>query len=144
MEYDEVTRRADSIWKFIETSNIEKPDNFMTQVEQAEPDEVLRLLIARLGSTGATGARWEALRDATNAVMSSRLSTREVAAMDRLNASTTRLMWVGIGVSIVGVGASLAQTGHAMRLVGIALALFGVAVSVFMGILRGTGKGPRW
>jgi hypothetical protein len=109
MEYDEVARRADSIWKFIETPNIEKPDKFMAQVEQAEPDEVLRLLIARLGSTGTTGATWEALRDATNAVMNSRLSANQVGAMDRLNKSTTRLMWVGIAVAIVGVGVGLTQ-----------------------------------
>ena len=102
---DEIASRANEIWK-----SIAKPDEFMSLVERADVDlAVLRLLIARLGSTGTTGAEWEALRDATNAVVNSRLSAKQVAAMDSLNKSTTLLMWVGIVVAIVGVGVGLVQ-----------------------------------
>ena len=100
---DERTGHADEIWK-----SIGKPDDFMALVERADP-EVIRLLIARLGSTGTTGATWEALRDATNAVMNSRLSANQVAAMDSLNRSTTLLAKVGIAVAAVGVAVSVSQ-----------------------------------
>jgi hypothetical protein len=100
---DERTARADEIWK-----SIAKPDDFMLLVERSDP-EVLHLLIARLGSTGATGASWEALRDAVNAVMNSRLSANQVAAMDRLDRSTTLLAKVGIAVAAVGVAVSVIQ-----------------------------------
>jgi hypothetical protein len=96
-------KRADEIWK-----SVEKPDEYMAHVEDADL-EVLRLLVARLGSTGNIGAKFEALREATVAAMNSRLSQNQVDAMDRLNRSTTHLARVGIGVAVVAVIVGIIQ-----------------------------------
>ncbi len=98
-----IKEQADEIWK-----SVDDLDKFVERLEQVDLS-VVRVLIARLGSTGILGAQYEARRDAAIAVLQSRLATHQVNALERLNSSTTYLAKVGIVVAIVAAIAAIVQ-----------------------------------
>lgn len=103
MSDENIKKDANEIWKYVES-----PDTFSEKIKNADL-KVLRILIARLVSTGSTGARFEALRDNAIAVLQSRLSANQIEALNTLNASTSFLAKVGIGVGIVAVIIAIVQ-----------------------------------
>jgi len=66
----------------------------------AQP-EALAGIISRLGSTGTTGARLEALREAARAVLEDRLTQRLIETTRSLEAAATRRAKIGIAASVV-------------------------------------------
>ena len=98
-----IKEQADEIWK-----SVEDLDKFVELLEEVDLS-IVRILIARLGSTGTIGAQYEARRDAAIAVLQSRLAANQVNALERLNSSTTYLAKVGIAVAIVAAIAAVVQ-----------------------------------
>ncbi len=103
MSDENIKKSADKIWQ-----SLDKPDKFMGMIENADL-MVVRILIARLGSTGSTGARFEALRDGAIAVLQSRLSANQTKALNSLNISTSFLAKVGICVAVIAVLVAIVQ-----------------------------------
>lgn len=71
------------------------------EVIKSSDTDAIAGIIARLGSTATTGAKFEALRDSARALLDDRLTTQSVDAMRPLEAAATRLQWVAIGVTAV-------------------------------------------
>ena len=80
-----------------------KDDEFMARIRSASPD-IIAAVMAKLASTGATGEKLHALRDACNSALQLQLSTKLVDTMVRLNKTAIFLAWVGIALgTIIGI-----------------------------------------
>lgn len=73
---------------------------WVSALSAAQP-EALAGIISRLGSTGTTGARFEALRESARAVLEERLTNRLIETTQSLEAAATRLAKIGIAASVV-------------------------------------------
>jgi TRAP-type uncharacterized transport system fused permease subunit len=106
---EEIRNEADRIWQYHEN----KSDEFIQQTWSVDL-AVVSVLIARLSSTGLTGARFDALRDAARSVVETRLSKELTDTMERLDKSATCLSKVGVGLATVGVIIGVIQIGLAI------------------------------
>lgn len=78
----------------------------VARLEAKTPAE-LTVLLPYFFSTGTTGAELDALRATTTAIIERQLTNEMVHAVNRLNASTTRLTKVGWVLSAVIAAASI-------------------------------------
>ncbi|MDO8473178.1 MAG: hypothetical protein Q7T05_05095 [Dehalococcoidia bacterium] len=74
------------------------PADLICKLKEADSD-TLYALISQTGSTGTTGAEYEAVRETTTAILHARLTDNLVATMKQLNKSATILYWVGMIVA---------------------------------------------
>ena len=81
----------------------DKHSEFIARIRSASPD-IITAVMAQLASTGATGEKHHALRDACNSVLQSKLSGELVKTMVRLDRAARFLAWVGIALgTIIGI-----------------------------------------
>lgn len=79
------------------------PTHLICKLKEADSD-TLYALISQTGSTGTTGAEYEALRETATAILHARLTDNLVTTMKQLNGSATILYWVGLIVAtVIGV-----------------------------------------
>ncbi|MCB0284622.1 MAG: hypothetical protein KDF60_18715 [Calditrichaeota bacterium] len=79
----------------IEVDSIE----WVTRLEKEDPI-VISAIIARLGSTGTLGARWDALRDSAITVLETKLTNQIINTMEKLDKSSSKLSKVGIILTV--------------------------------------------
>ena len=80
-----------------------KPNEFVARIRTASPD-IISAVMAQSASTGETGEKLHALRDACNSVLQSKLSAELVKTMVRLDRAAGFLAWVGIALgTIIGI-----------------------------------------
>lgn len=71
---------------------------------QASSTELAAAVMARLASTGSTGEKMNALRDACSILVHQKLNSELIESNKKLDRSATILSWVGVIVgSIIGV-----------------------------------------
>lgn len=81
-------------------------DLWYAAIEDADTRTLIAAMAA-LGTTGTTGARYEAFRDAARAMVEQKLTDQTIAEMRKLEKASTRLGWVAAALTAVGVVATL-------------------------------------
>lgn len=62
---------------------------------------VISTIIAWLGSTGVTGAKFDAFRDSAYSILETRLTNQLIITMEKLDKSSSRLSVVGIALMVI-------------------------------------------
>ena len=76
------------------------PTGLVSELKKADSD-TLYAFVSQTGSTGLTGAEYEAARQTAVAILQARLTDSLLTTMERLNRSATILYWVGIAVALI-------------------------------------------
>ena len=98
----EVEDETDRLFAIVVNPGIRSSNEFVSGIESA-CDTVLVRLLARLPGQDMT-LGWTGTVRAT---LDLRMSERQIAAMERLESSTSRLTWVAIGVTVALAGLGL-------------------------------------
>ncbi len=98
----EVEDEADRLFAIVMNPGSRSSNEFVSGIESA-CDTVLVRLLARLPGQDVT-RNWT---DTVRATLDLRMSERQIAGMERLETSTSRLTWVAIGVTVVLAGLGL-------------------------------------
>lgn len=78
----------------------QKPSDLVRELKAVDSD-TLYVLISQTGSTGSTGAEYEAVRETAIAILQERQTDSLVTTMKRLDRSATILSRIGIVVAAV-------------------------------------------
>ena len=71
-----------------------------TKLKEEDPI-VISTIIAWLGSTGITGARFDALRDSAYSILETKMINQLIITLEKLDKSSSRLTKVGIALGVI-------------------------------------------